>query len=505
MKIRNIFSILALASSLIFAGCEKEEERVGSFDNIKLDKTFISFPADGGSVELKVTATEDWKFVVDENWPKVITFNSGKKATHDVWGNLTNDAADIKSSKDSWVQADVTEGKAGEVTVKFTAEAFKGGREQAVAIVCGGSKQHLVLRQGDLDPVQMTCKEIKETAAVGASYSTRGVVTKLGNYASYGAFYINDGTYDEDVQVYGSTKDSMKDYPNVEVGDSVYFSGTWSSYKNFENVTITKLKKSLVKMVNSSATIAKVGGEFSVKVAYKGNGVFLSIPEDCDWVKYVGMDYVKGVPTKIEQNPADTAVARFSVAPNDGDARTCDIKFASYKGSDSSDGTLTVSQKAGKAYLEDALTQKDNSFTIENVTLPAGSTYVWSFDSRNGGYMKASAYVGGKNLASEALLVSPEVDLTDADAAVLTFSHALNYLNSGNIDDHIFLLARKSGASDWTCIEIPTKPAGSGWTFVESGEIDLKDYVGSKMQIAFKYVSTTAVAPTWEVKNVLIK
>lgn len=81
----------------------------------------------------------------------------------------------------------------------------------------------------------------------------------------------------------------------------------------------------------------------------------------------------------------------------------------------------------------------------------------------------------------------------------------MNYLNSGNMDDHIFLLARKSDASDWTRIEIPTKPSGSSWTFVESGEIDLKAYVGSKMQIAFKYVSTTSVAPTWEVKNVLIK
>jgi len=504
MKIRNIFSIVALASSLLFTSCEKEDNTVGSFDNIKLDKTFLSFPANGGTLDLKVTATEDWKFVVDENWPKVITFKSGKKATHDVWGNLTNDAADIKSSKDSWVQADVTEGKAGEVTVKFTAEAFKGGREQAVAIVCGGHKQQLILRQGDLDPVQLTCKEIKETAAVGASYSTRGVVTKLGNYASYGAFYINDGTYDEDVQVYGSTKDSMKDYPNVEVGDSVYFSGTWSSYKNFENVTITKLKKSLVKMINSSATIAKMGGEFSVKVAYKGNGVFITIPEDCDWVKYVGMDYVKGVPTKIEQNPADTAVAKFSVAANDGAARTCDIKFASYKGSDSSDGTFTVSQKSGLAYLDESFSQSQGKFTIENITLPSGSKFVWSYGGSNYG-MKASSYVGGKNLASEALLVSPEVDLTDAETATLTFDHALNYLKSGKIDEHIALLAKKVGDADWTKLEIPTKPAGSNWTFVESGEIDLKAYVGSKMQIAFKYTSTTAVAPTWEVKNVLIK
>lgn len=87
----------------------------------------------------------------------------------------------------------------------------------------------------------------------------------------------------------------------------------------------------------------------------------------------------------------------------------------------------------------------------------------------------------------------------------MTFNHALNFLRTGKIDEHIALLAKKAGAADWTTVEIPTKPAGSNWTFVESGNIDLSAYVGSKMQIAFKYTSTTTIAPTWEVKNVLIK
>ena len=113
--------------------------------------------------------------------------------------------------------------------------------------------------------------------------------------------------------------------------------------------------------------------------------------------------------------------------------------------------------------------------------------------------------MGGKCLASEALLVSPEVDLTEAETATLTFNHALNKLNSGKIDEHIALLAKKVGDADWTKVEIPNKPAGNNWDFVASGEIDLKAYIGSKMQIAFKYTSTTSCAPTWEVKNVLIK
>lgn len=489
MKLRYLFS--AILASALFVGCNDEE--LGTLDDIKLDESYLSIPNAGGSTVLTVSATDAWEFVTNDTWPDVIKRN--------------NDGS-IKSQTPSWLAADKMSGAAGETKVTFSAEAFEGGRELELTIKVGDNSQFVRVRQGSMTAVTVTCAEANASPE-GKNVRVKGVCTSIAN-TTYGNWYLEDET--GSVYIYGTLdkKGAEKNFTSlgIELGDVVTVEGPVGSYKGspqLVNVTVISIKKSLIKVVNTSAAVGKNGGDFSVKVAYKGNGVFPSIPEDCDWVKYVGMDYVKGVPTKIEPNPADTAVAKFSVAANDGAARTCDIKFASYKGSDSSDGIFTVSQKAGKAYLEDALTQKDNSFAIENVALPIGSTYVWSFDSRNGGYMKASAYVGGKNLASEALLVSPEVDLTDADAAVLTFSHALNYLNSGNIDDHIFLLARKSGASDWARIEVPTKPAGNNWTFVESGEIDLKAYVGSKMQIAFKYVSTTSVAPTWEVKNVLIK
>lgn len=489
MKLRYLFS--AILASALLVGCNEEE--LGTLGNITLDESYLSIPNAGGSTVLTVSATDAWEFVTNDTWPEVIKRNSD---------------GSIKSQTPSWLAADKMSGAAGETKVTFSAEAFEGGRELELTIKVGENSQFVRVRQGSMTAVTVTCAEAN-VSPEGKNVRVKGVCTSIAN-TTYGNWYLEDET--GSVYIYGTLdkKGAEKNFTSlgIELGDVVTVEGPVGSYKGspqLVNVTVISIKKSLIKIVNTSTTIAKKGGEFSVKVAYKGNGVFPSVPEDCDWVKYVGMDYLKGVPTKIEPNPADTAVAKFSVAANDGEARTCNIKFASYKGSDSSDGIFTVSQKAGKAYLEDALTQKDNSFTIENVTLPTGSTYVWSFDNRNGGYMKASAFVGGKNLASEALLVSPEVDLTDADAAVLTFSHALNYLNSGNMDDHIFLLARKSGASDWTRIEIPTKPSGSSWTFVESGEIDLKAYVGSKMQIAFKYVSTTSVAPTWEVKNVLIK
>ena len=64
---------------------------------------------------------------------------------------------------------------------------------------------------------------------------------------------------------------------------------------------------------------------------------------------------------------------------------------------------------------------------------------------------------------------------------------------------------KKVGA-DWTQITVPNYPTStSKWDFVNSGDFDLKNFVGSKIQVAFKYVGTTSVAPTYELKNVLIK
>ena len=48
---------------------------------------------------------------------------------------------------------------------------------------------------------------------------------------------------------------------------------------------------------------------------------------------------------------------------------------------------------------------------------------------------------------------------------------------------------------------MPTWPAGTNWTFLFSGDIDLQDFLGQTVYFGFRYVSTTSNAPTWEVKN----
>ena len=490
MKLRYLFS--AILASALLVGCNEEE--LGTLGNITLDESYLSIPNAGGSTVLTVSATDAWEFVTNDTWPEVIKRN--------------NDGS-IKSQTPSWLAADKMSGAAGETKVTFSAEAFEGGRELELTIKVGENSQFVRVRQGSMTAVTVTCAEAN-VSPEGKNVRVKGVCTSIAN-TTYGNWYLEDET--GSVYIYGTLdkKGAEKNFTSlgIELGDVVTVEGPVGSYKGspqLVNVTVISIKKSLIKIVNPSATVSKDGGEVSVKVAYKGNGVFPSVPEDCDWVKYVGMSYVKGVPTKIEPSPADTAVVKFTVAPNSDDARNCEVKLASYKGKDSSDGTFTINQESGLLLFtlpfEESFKNGKGSFTIENVLLPTGSTYVWSEDT-NYGYMKASSFVNKTNLESESWLISPIIDLA-GKSAKLSFKHALNFVNKDKPEDHISVWAKSYG-SEWKELTGYTYPKGKDWNFVESGDIDLKAYVGSKMQIAFKYVSTTSVAPTWEVKNVLIK
>ena len=147
------------------------------------------------------------------------------------------------------------------------------------------------------------------------------------------------------------------------------------------------------------------------------------------------------------------------------------------------------------------LTDGFGDCTMENVTLPAGSSYIWKWDS-NYGYAIASAYVGGSNKESEGYLVTPLVTLSKSPSA--TFSQALNFLNGNNRADFVNVVVREGTSGTWQNVNVSTWPAGSGWTFSDGCSIDLSAYAGKTIQIGFHYKTTTACAPSWEIKNLVI-
>jgi hypothetical protein len=149
-------------------------------------------------------------------------------------------------------------------------------------------------------------------------------------------------------------------------------------------------------------------------------------------------------------------------------------------------------------YLTNFPTDGLGDFTINDVKLGEGLSYVWKHDSNYG--MKASAYAGGNNIESESWLISPEIDLAEVKTPELGFEHAINKY-FGDVTKEATAWIREVGG-EWKQMEI-TYPTIDGKTFSEfiPVQIPLYEYEGKKIQVGFKYTSTSTNAGTWEIQS----
>ncbi|MCQ2327988.1 MAG: choice-of-anchor J domain-containing protein [Paludibacteraceae bacterium] len=156
-----------------------------------------------------------------------------------------------------------------------------------------------------------------------------------------------------------------------------------------------------------------------------------------------------------------------------------------------------VSRKAAMAsselYKVD-FTASQGGWTIQDKEL-SSLTYVWKQDAQYG--MKASAY-NKQAYAAESWLISPAIDLTSATEATLKLNQAVNKGAATNLKVKV---SADNGVS-WSDLSI-NMPAGTSWDYQED-EADLADYVGSSINLAFAYVSTTSICPTWQIKDLVI-
>ena len=310
MKLRYLFSIIL--SALFFAGCA--EISTDSWDNIKLSQTYVSIPAAGGSTNVEITATGHWVFVVGEDWPE-------------------------------WLTVDKLSGSTGKTTVSFSAEAVSGGRTAELQIKAGDNTQFVNVCQGSKQVTTATCAEVI-AGPEGKLYRVTGTCTAIAN-TTYGNWYLNDGT--GEIYIYGTVNASGSyDWASfgIEVGDVVTVEGSYVLYggntPEFVDATFISVEKALVSVVTEEKTFAKEGEEFDIKVTYKGSGLFPSVDEGCrSWVSIVDVQNKPGVASKIEPNPADTAIVKIAVLPNEGGDRTGSVSFKS----GSSEVPYTIFQK----------------------------------------------------------------------------------------------------------------------------------------------------------------
>lgn len=304
MKFKSILTLIF--STLLLAGCS-EDQVLGTFDDLNLSTTYISIPAEGGDVQVTLTAGEAWEFSTEKGFVKP-----------------------------DWIAVSQTSGEAGKTELIFSAEASNSGREAEMKIISGAKSLFLKVRQGDMTASTATCKEVNE-APDGKSFVVSGTITKIVN-TEYGNWYMTDGT--AELYIYGTldANGKTKNFLSlgIEVGDKVTIEGPKSSYKGdpqMVDVTVKNIVKALLKVVTPSIEISKEGGVLEVKLASKGKGAFYEISEECqEWISYENAEYISGVASKLEPNPADTVVYTFNIAPNIASAREGSISFRSNEG-----------------------------------------------------------------------------------------------------------------------------------------------------------------------------
>jgi len=132
----------------------------------------------------------------------------------------------------------------------------------------------------------------------------------------------------------------------------------------------------------------------------------------------------------------------------------------------------------------------------------------WHIDPN--GYAYISGFINSSNKANEAWLISPEIDLTTAETAKLTFDHVARYFANLSTEATLwvsenYVTGVSPATAAWTKLDTEPFSDPGSWTFGPSGEISLTAFAGKKIRIAFKYISTTSKAGSWEVKNFLVQ
>lgn len=152
------------------------------------------------------------------------------------------------------------------------------------------------------------------------------------------------------------------------------------------------------------------------------------------------------------------------------------------------------------AYISEPFDASQGNFTIDNIKLADGVEFVWKWASAAYG-MKASGYVNGSKQELQSRLKSPAIDLKSAKSAKLMFDQAINFASDMKQECKVQI---STDGKTWTDLDVQGYPTENSWTFVSS-TADLTKYCGKTIYIGFLYSSTPTGAPTWEVKNFVVK
>ena len=167
-------------------------------------------------------------------------------------------------------------------------------------------------------------------------------------------------------------------------------------------------------------------------------------------------------------------------------------------------GTITPSPDEPDNIYRADFTREKGGCTEKIVKNESGYTNIWVQSSQYG--WKGTSYSNKKNHVADAYLYLPEIDLTDYRHATLTINQAINYAYKQALK---YLSVEATVKDSETGEDIVSKlpdlavPSKDGWDFADY-DLDLSQYCGGKVKLAFHYTSDNEIGPYWEIKKLNI-
>ncbi len=307
MKLKYFIPAFIALFGVMLSSCS-DEDTMTLLNEIQVSRSYVPINLDGGEATIDLKAQADWSFN-EEDIPE-------------------------------WLTVTPLQGKAGETKVKFSAPAASNGRNADLKIKCAGRTQVIKVIQG-LPMVQdATCAEVI-AGPDSKTYRVTGRVTRIENTV-YGNWWLVDDT--GEIYIYGTLDKNGKTKNflslGLEEGDIVTVEGPKTTYGTkieLVDVTVVKIVKSLLKIESydpEDATIPLEGGDVTVNLNCKGNGLSVEIPESAkNWLAITNIT--------SGSNPTVT----FHANANAGGDRSAEVTFKTNSGSQESAVTATINQK----------------------------------------------------------------------------------------------------------------------------------------------------------------
>ncbi len=336
MKLKSILSAFA-AVALFAVGCTEEPIAMELAD-LQVSDTYVALPANGGSASVTVSSNVDWAFDGVPEWLTVTPAN----------------------------------GAAGETTVNFSAAASTTTKEAVVKILVGETAQYIHIQQGVKEAAKPSTAAEVNAGPDGKTYQITGTCVQIAN-TQYGNWYIEDET--GKVYVYGTlnngeTKKFDSLNPSIEVGDVVTIEGPKTTYNGtveLVDVTVLKVEKSLLKLgavtvgADTTSTLPAAGGDITFSLDNKGNGIYVSVPEDAkSWLTIKSVDGNK---------------ITFSATGNNAGPRGASIVFSTTDGKKDYTATAEMTQLGASGTIDVPFTVEEAMAFCKNLTAPTTDKY----------------------------------------------------------------------------------------------------------------------------------